>query len=146
MKRLTIFTVIFAFAGTAIFWTGKPATTPPAEKGIHFENITFNHALQEAQKEHKLIFMNVYATWCAPCKLLMKTTFTDDKVGSVFNKNFVNISIDAEKGEGIALAKKYKVQAHPLMLVLNSKGNVVKRILGYMTDEQLLAQVKGLTK
>lgn len=144
MKRLSILITVIALIGGAIIWAGKPAT--PAEKGIHFENITFNQALQEAQKEHKLVFMNVYATWCAPCKMLMKNTLTNEKVGSVFNKNFVDISVDAEKGEGIQLVKRYQINGHPMMLVINPQGAVVKRILGYMNSDQLLAQVEGLTK
>ena len=144
MKRLSILIIVIALFGGAIILAGKPAA--PADKGIHFENITFNQALRQAQKEHKLVFMNVYATWCAPCKMLMKNTLTTEKVGTVFNKNFVDISIDAEKGEGIQLVKRYQINGHPLMLVINPQGVVVKRIPGYMTSDQLLAKVKGLTK
>ena len=144
MKKLSILIAVIALLGGAIIWAGKPAT--PAEKGIHFENITFNQALLEAKQEHKLVFMNVYATWCVPCKMMMKNTLTTGKVGSVFNKDFVNISVDAEKGEGIELVKRYQINGHPLMLVINPQGDVVKRILGYMDSDQLLAQVKGLTK
>ena len=144
MKRISILITIIALGGAAIIMAARPAT--PAEKGIHFENITFNQALQEAQKEHKLVFLNVYATWCAPCKMLMKNTLATEKVGSVFNKDFVNISIDAEKGEGIDLVKKYKIGGHPIMFILNPQGKVVKRILGYMDSDQLLAEVKGLAK
>lgn len=144
MKKLSILITVIALLCGTIIWAGKPAT--PAEKGIHFESITFNQALQEAKKEHKLVFMNVYATWCVPCKMMMKNTLTTEKVGSVFNKDFVNISVNAEKGEGIELVKRYQITGHPIMLVINPDGNVVKRILGYMDSDQLLAKVKGLTK
>ncbi len=117
-----------------------------SENGIKFQDITFSQALAQAKKDHKFIFMNVYAVWCAPCTNLKKTTFKSDKVGSVFNKNFINISVDAEKGEGIELAKKYEVTAHPLMLVINAEGKVEKRILGYLSDNQLLREVNGYLK
>ena len=90
--------------------------------------------------------MNVYAAWCAPCKSLKKTTFKSDKIGNTFNNNFVNISIDAEKGEGIELSRKYEVVAHPLMLVINPDGKVEKRILGYVNEGQLMKEVKGYLK
>ena len=118
----------------------------PSDTGIKFQNITFNQALAQAKKENKLIFMNVYAVWCAPCTNLKKTTFESDKVGNTFNKNFINISVDAEKGEGIALSKKYEVTAHPLMLVIDSDGKVQKRILGYVKEDQLLKEVSGYLK
>ncbi|MCB0512227.1 MAG: thioredoxin family protein, partial [Bacteroidetes bacterium] len=81
-----------------------------------------------------------------PCKLLKKNTFTSEKVGTAVNKSFVSIDVDAEKGEGISLSKKYEVKAHPLILIINPEGKVVKRILGYRTDAQLLSELKGLLK
>lgn len=117
-----------------------------SDKGVAFQDITFDQALAQAKKEHKLIFMNVYAVWCAPCTSLKKNTLGSDKVGSAFNRNFINISVDAEKGEGIALSKKYEVTAHPLMLVIDSEGKIQKRILGYLNEDQLLKEVKEYLK
>ena len=114
--------------------------------GIKFQDITFKEALAQAKKENKPIFMNVYATWCPPCNKIKQTTFEAEKVGSAMNKNFINISIDAEKGEGIELSKRYEVTAHPLMLVIDSDGNVQKRILGYVKEDQLLKEVSGYLK
>lgn len=109
--------------------------------GIKFQDITFSEALAHAKQENKPIFMNVYATWCPPCNKIKETTFKSERVGDALNKNFINISIDAEKGEGVALARKYEVTAHPLMLVIDADGNVQKRILGYVKEDQLLKEV-----
>lgn len=143
MKRLIILSIAVAFLSTSFI-------TPPAntnnEKGVQFQNITFQQALSKARQQHKYVFMNVYAVWCAPCKLLKKTTFESEKVGQVINKSFISIDVDAEKGEGVSLAKRYEIKAHPLMLVINSDGKVEKRILGYMDEAQLLEQVKAFAK
>lgn len=90
--------------------------------------------------------MNVFATWCGPCMLLKKTTFKTDKIADSFNNSFINIDINAEKGEGIELSKRYEVVAHPLMLVINPSGKVEKRILGYIKDDELLKEVKSYLK
>ena len=130
----------------ALVLTSFTGLTPNANKEIQFEKITFNQALAKAKKENKMIFMNVYATWCGPCMLLKKTTFKTDKIADSFNKSFINIDIDAEKGEGIELSKRYEVVAHPLMLVINPSGKVEKRILGYIKEEGLLKEVKSYLK
>ncbi|MCO5230528.1 MAG: thioredoxin family protein [Chitinophagales bacterium] len=121
-------------------------TTSVFAEGINFENITFKKALEKAKAENKLVFVNVYAVWCGPCKLLKKTTFQSDKVAAAINNSFVNLDIDAEKGEGIEFSKTYNVKAHPLILIIRPDGKVEKRILGYMKDNQLLSELKGLLK
>ena len=141
MKKIILFSLTFCLLSIFVF-----AAPPKSDNGIKFQEINYSTALQKAKKEYKYVFMNVYAVWCGPCKMLKKNTFQSPKVASAFNKSFINIDIDAEKGEGIQLAKKYDIQAHPLMLVLDQNGKVVKRILGYMKDDELLTQVKDFLK
>lgn len=133
--------IVLALIFSSFIWF--PETTT---KEIKFENITFNQALAKAKKENKMVFMNVYAVWCGPCKLLQKTTFKTDKVADSFNESFININVDAEKGEGIELSRRYEVTAHPLMLVINPSGKVEKRILGYVKEDQLIKEVNKYLK
>lgn len=129
-----------------LIFSSFSAVKPASDKEILFQNITFNQALAKAKKENKMVFMNVYATWCGPCMLLKKTTFKTEEVADKFNKSFINIDVDAEKGEGIELSKRYQVQAHPLMLIISPSGKVEKRILGYKKEAQLLQEVQGYLK
>jgi thioredoxin-related protein len=108
------------------------------EKGIHFETKGWNYAMAEAKRQKKLIFLDAYTSWCGPCKLLKKNTFTDKAVGEFFNKNFINVTEDMEKGEGIQLAGKYQVNAFPTLLITDSEGNVVTYTKGYISPEQLI--------
>lgn len=127
--------------------TQQPTDTSvvePAEAGITFFEGTFNQALAQADKDKKLVFLDIYAVWCGPCKRLKATTFKDQAVGEYFNKRFVSIAIDGEKGEGPALAQKLQLTAYPTLYVLDSKGTVVRKIVGYRTAEQLLAEMKML--
>jgi len=131
--------VCFYLLGSA---TVQAQTTP----GVVFQKISFQKAKEEAKLQHKHIFMNVYAVWCIPCKKLQRTTFQNAQVGSIFNQNFINLSIDAEKGEGISLAKKYGIKSHPYMLLLAADGKVLKRIVGYKSEKQLLDELKPFIK
>lgn len=44
------------------------------------------------------------------------------------NSAFVNLKFDAEKGEGIALAKRYKVSSYPTLLIINTQGKMLEDI------------------
>lgn len=97
--------------------------------------------LAKAQAEKKLIFVDVYTTWCGPCKLLDRTTWKDEKVKEILSSKVVSYKIDAEKGEGPAFAKKYRVSGYPSLLILNSKGELVDRHIGYIHPRQFLAWI-----
>jgi hypothetical protein len=54
----------------------------------------------------------------------------------------VNAKIDMEKGEGIELAKKFKVNAYPTYLFIDGNGEVVHRTLGYVEEKDFLQFAK----
>lgn len=108
-------------------------------QGIEFETSSWSDMLKKAQKENKLIYIDAYASWCGPCKMMKKNIFPDAQVGTFFNTNFVNAQIDMEKGEGPGLAKTYGVNAYPTHLFVNGKGELVHLGLGYMDAVQFVS-------
>ncbi len=110
--------------------------------GNLFHRGSFNEVKTKAREDKKLIMVDVYTTWCGPCKLMDRTTFKDKKVVGLLNSKFVPFKIDAEKGEGIEIAKKYKVAGYPCMLILDEKGNLIDKHLGYMPASNFLDWLK----
>ena len=107
-------------------------TTFSQDTGLQIEhNATWQQILDKAKKENKNIFVDVYTVWCGPCKLMSKSTFTNDTVANFYNANFINYKIDAEKGEGVEIAHKYEVNCYPNLLIINPNGEIVHRGAGY---------------
>lgn len=115
-----------------------PSDNENTNSGIQFQKGKWNEVLELAKKENKLVFLDIYASWCDPCKLLKSRTFPDAEVGEFFNSNFINYAIDAEKGEGIALAKKYQVSGYPTLLFVDAAGNLVAKTMGFHNADELL--------
>jgi thiol-disulfide isomerase/thioredoxin len=111
-------------------------------QGIEFFEGSWDEVLAEAKKERRLVFVDAYTTWCGPCKLMARNTFTDAEVGSFHNQNFVNYKFDMEKGEGPQFAAKYGVRAYPTIFWINYKGEVVHKAVGYRAPAQLLMESK----
>lgn len=111
---------------------------PRREGGIQFYDVSWQEVVAKAKAEHKLIFLDIYASWCGPCKMLKRQTFTDKDAGDFFNANFVNTSFDGETGEGPGLARKYRVQGYPTLIILNPDGEVVSYSVGYLTARELV--------
>lgn len=111
-------------------------------QGIKFEEGNFASILAKAKKEKKLVFIDAYASWCGPCKLMVKNIFPLQSVGDYYNSHFINAKIDMEKGEGIELAKKYNVKAFPTYLFIDGNGEAVHRTLGYVEEKDFIQFAK----
>lgn len=105
---------------------------------INFIENSWNEALKQAARQNKYIFVDAYASWCGPCKMLKATTFKNNKVADFYNDNFVNVAIDMEKGQGPALAAEWGLQAYPTMIIFTSKGKPVSGTVGYIRANDLI--------
>jgi Highly conserved protein containing a thioredoxin domain len=109
-------------------------------QGIEFEHGTWKEVLDKAQKTNKPIFVDVYTSWCGPCKMMSKDIFPLEEVGKVFNANYVCYKIDAEKGEGVDIAKQYEVKAYPTYLFIKPDGTLFFRSLGSMDAKRFITE------
>lgn len=126
MKKL--FSLFILFISLSVF----------SQESINFEKGTFKEILAKAKKEKKLVFMDAFAVWCGPCKLMEKNIFTLRSVSEYYNANFINARFDMEKGEGQEIAMKYGVRSYPTFLFLNGDGEVVMKNYGYMGEKDFL--------
>ncbi|WP_276877709.1 thioredoxin family protein [Chryseobacterium joostei] len=129
MKKLAILSSLFI---AALAWA----------QGIKFEEGNFASILAKAKKENKLVFIDAYASWCGPCKLMVKNIFPLKTVGDYYNSHFINAKIDMEKGEGVDIAKKYNVKAFPTYLFIDGNGEAVHRTLGYVEEKDFIQFAK----
>ena len=137
MKWLTsIFLVLLSI--TAIAEEPIHASGKKDVPGIKFHTGTWEEALQKAVKEGKPLFLDISASWCGPCKMLKKNTFTNEEVGEYFNTNFVNVAVDGEKGEGVDLARKYHIRGYPTLIFLDNNGEIISQLSGYRDPEGLI--------
>lgn len=110
-----------------------------------------------AKAENKLVLMDFTGSdWCVWCKKLNKEIFSTTEFTAYAAKNLVLVEVDfpkskaqsaAQKEANQNLAKKYKVQGYPTVIVLNGEGKMVGE-LGYMEGgpKAFLAELAKLKK
>lgn len=143
MKRLLLLLFAIPFLAVA------------QEKGIQFEhNTTWEKVKAKAKSEKKHIFVDAFTTWCGPCKYMSANIFPQEKVGSFFNENFVNLKIQMDetaednadvqawRAEAKRFAKDYAIVAYPTFLIFDSNGELVHRIVGGGEADQFIALAK----
>ena len=99
-----------------------------------FHQISFEEALKMASSSNKVVMIDFYTTWCGPCKLLDKRTWTDESVRKWLREKTIALKIDAE--EQVKLAKRYGVDAYPTLTFIKSDGTQMGRLVGYKTPDQ----------
>lgn len=128
MKRLKLLCLFLLLAG----WS--------ATAQINFFSGSLSDAMQKAQQEKKPLFVDFYAEWCGPCKLMAKEVFTLPEVGEYFNSRFICVQVDVEKDK--EAAKKYAVEALPTLVFMDASGKELQRLRGAKDGRSLLRGAK----
>lgn len=102
--------------------------------------------LTEAKTRKQIIFVDVYTTWCGPCKWMDEHTFADARVSEKFNKQFINFKVDGDTSEGQVVRNLYKVGAYPTYLFIAPEGKVLHRIEGIMPSQMLMDEADFASK
>ena len=121
-----------------------PAMADKIESGIHFFHGTWSEAVAKAEQENKKIFIDFFTEWCGPCLNMAQKVFPLPEVGAVYNAHFVCVKIDAEKGEGVELAKKYGVRSYPSYIFVDpATQQLIHRSGGNKPAADFIADADG---
>jgi thiol:disulfide interchange protein DsbD len=92
------------------------------------------------------IIIDFYADWCIPCKELDAFTFSDARVIEA-SKNFYTFKADMTKSlspEVAALREKYNIIGVPTVLIIDSNGNEVRRITGFVNADEFYEMIRNI--
>lgn len=150
-------------------------TTPvaaPAPKTVKKENginwMTMEEAQAAAAKAPKKIIVDVYTSWCGPCKMMDRNTFSKPEVIKHINENYYAVKFNGEsqpdvtfkgkvyknpnfdpkktRGRNSAheLTKEFAIRGYPTIKVFDAKCELVKDLVGYKDDVKLLAELNNI--
>ena len=97
--------------------------------------------VEKAEREGKLVFVDLYTDWCLPCKLMKEDVYTDESIGDFMNDNFINYKVNAEKANGPNMTVLYNIESFPGLLFLDANGRVLEQKQGaaYHTELREMA-------
>jgi thiol-disulfide isomerase/thioredoxin len=113
-------------------------------QGIQWQTGSFENILNKAKSQKKLIYIDIYTTWCTPCKQMDAEVFTNANVGKIFNDNFINYKIDGEKGEGKDLVDYFELDSYPTSMFIDGDWNVIQKLVGFRPVERLLESAEKM--
>lgn len=121
--------------------------------------MTFEQALIAQKENPKKIFIDFYADWCAPCKIMDKETYGNDIIAAHINENYYAVKFNAEDKNNVAFAgrtfsnpqyrsdkkrntmheltKYMNVNSVPSIVFLDENANPITILQGALTAKEL---------
>ncbi|MCK5067217.1 MAG: thioredoxin family protein [Bacteroidales bacterium] len=113
---------------------------------VSFIEVTTLQEMEAAQKRASdqmlMLFVDVYATWCGPCKMMDKQVYTDPAVADFMNARFVNVRLDGECEYGRQYVVEQQLEGYPSMFIFSDDGDRVSKVVGFTPAEELVASLK----
>ena len=97
-----------------------------------------------SNNQDKLVLLDFETDWCVWCDRLDADTYTDERVIDFAKQNLISKKIDAEKDSGPEQKKKYRVRGYPTILLLDTDGNEIDRIVGYRPPDEFLNELNRI--
>ncbi|HNT18656.1 MAG TPA: thioredoxin domain-containing protein [Acidobacteriota bacterium] len=128
--------------GTAFFALVVTVAALAQEPGVKWFKGGVDKAVEAAKKEDKIIFIDFYAEWCYPCKMLDKMVWQDpDSARQIKAMKVIPMKMDAEK-EGLDAARKYSVRSYPTILFIDGEGKEIARIAGFRDKDDVIENIR----
>jgi thioredoxin-related protein len=141
----------------------QEAITPDSTTAVaEVKWYTVEEALKMQDSTKKKIFMDVYTTWCGPCKMLDANTFHHPEIMRLLNEYFIPVKFNAESGDTIVykgqtyvnpnyspkprtsthqfaiyIASTQQGLGYPTMVWLDENGDMIQPLSGYLEPSRL---------
>ncbi|MEN8192993.1 MAG: protein-disulfide reductase DsbD [Bacteroidota bacterium] len=133
----TLFSILMIAAAAWMLW--------PVEKNApNWEK--YSTESYEAALNNDKIIIDFYADWCIPCKEFDALTFSDAEVIDALSQ-FRSYKVDMTKtmsDETTSIREKFKIIGMPTILLIDSKGEEIHRITGFLNAEELLKLISDV--
>jgi uncharacterized protein YyaL (SSP411 family) len=84
----------------------------------------------EAQRDGKLVLLDMEAVWCHWCHVMDETTYQDPAVVKLLNERFIAVKVDQDGNP--ALSQRYEDWGWPATIMFDAKGRELAKERGYV--------------
>ena len=131
-------TILLGVAAMSIgLVAAKPITDKDPVKGIEFFDGTWEEAVALSEKEGKPIFLDAYASWCGPCKMIAPIL---DEISVELKDKVLVTKVNLDDNQDLAL--KYSIRSIPSILLFED-GNLLDIKVGLSSKSDLLGWIES---
>lgn len=122
IKKLMIAAAIAASVGSSV------------AQGVDFQApLPWKEVLAKAKREHKNVFVDCFASWCGPCKLMDREVYPTAEAGKAINDKYLAVRMQmdlAGNEDADYISKTYHLEGYPTLLYLSADGTLLAKRTG----------------
>lgn len=101
----------------------------PQTYAVSYYKGNFQSAIDKAQEQGKLLYLEFQADWCVTSGLLTEMTYKDSELVTFLNQRTIPLQIDNTHPEYYSLSQRFNVTAYPTIVILNNRGTELERLI-----------------
>lgn len=99
---------------------------------------------KKASDQMLMLFVDVYADWCGPCKMMDSEVFSDPALSEYIHAHYLGVKVDGESDFGRIFAAEQGLQGYPSMFVLSDEGELISKIVGFTPAQEMLSSLRSI--
>lgn len=119
-------------------WVGAPVLAQDDSTAAVAPSITWMHSFDQARRvaaqKSRYVLVEFYTDWCEKCQAMAESTYVDTAIIAL-EKRMVFVRVNADNDT--ATARLFRVKRYPTLILANSDGNEVDRVVGYLSAPEL---------
>ena len=124
------------FIGAALASTSQPVAAAP--RIVWHKDVAA--ATRESKSDAKPLLVKFSTSWCGYCVKMQRETFSDPSVIHRVEQCFVPLAVDGDQHK--ELARRLGIKSFPTTLIVSPQQEVLKKIVGFRSAEQLRGELQ----
>ena len=145
--HFVLLVVVFALSASMSWAAAEKGSGKEPHKSL-VQWMDYTKALEKAKTEPRLVFVDLYADWCIPCRIMEANVYNDPTIASLLNKSFYPVKLDADSQDSIVCdgLKKtvqrcyfdvWELNALPAFVLVAPKGMSILTVTDSMSPQEL---------
>lgn len=124
-------------------WPGRApaAPTPPPGRGAIQWQTWSSDLFARAQRENRLVLLDLEAVWCHWCHVMDETTYRDPQVVRLVGQRYIAVKVDQDSHP--ELSNRYEDYGWPATIVFAPDGRELARRRGYIPPPGMTAMLQA---
>ncbi len=100
---------------------------------LHCGTNGMQEEISRAKAENKEILVYFFSKYCSYCTKMERDVLKSNEISKILQRDIVYLGVDVEKNSDTAI--KFGIRGYPTTVLLNDKGELLARIVGYIKKD-----------